>query len=84
VTGKKGLSMKTPDEFSFSDLTDQELVDGHIHYGDPDARQALWAEQRRRSDQTSGKQAKIANRISIAALGVAVASLLVSVIAFFR
>lgn len=64
-----------------SKLSDTELVDLHGHIGDPDFREMVLSEERRRAVDKSVVQARRANWIAIGALAVSILSLVVALYA---
>ena len=65
---------------SLSKLTDQELVELQGQIGDPDYKDAVLAEERRRTSEKALREARRANYIAFAALLVAIASVAFSVL----
>ncbi|MCP5363922.1 MAG: hypothetical protein H6905_01570 [Hyphomicrobiales bacterium] len=67
-----------------SRMTDKELVEIQGGIGDPDYREMVLAEERRRTSDKAVMQARRSNWIAIGSLAVATASLIVSVLTALR
>lgn len=73
--------MHTPLADELSKMSDLELLEIQGSIGDPNYREMVLAEERRRKSEKAIIQAKVSNWIAVASILIATASLIVSILA---
>lgn len=72
--------MHTPLADELSKMSDLELLEIQGSIGDPNYREMVLAEERRRKSEKAIIQAKVSNWIAVASILIATASLIVSIL----